>query len=281
MDNVGGIDHLDASVDLTGVWDRMGDVCRKLWAEDRVSAVTLQALLEEFKGEVERAQQTLVTYQKTLVETRKTVSQQIAAEYKGQIAHLESALAAAREEAAASAKSQQAEKEHGAQLASALEIQEAKNLEFKDRFLKTEMERDVVRGRKMEEFYQEVLAKSKDLEASWEQKHRELESKYIAQEEELRKKNVEHLEGIRKLALDLEKTYSQKEADLGASYERLRQEMEGREAKCLKMEEDLRKQEDGLTARRRELDELKLRLQQEISAVVQGYKDKPKDLKSL
>lgn len=276
MDNKGGIDQQGVRVDLTGVWDRMGDVCKKLWSEDRVSAVSLQALLEEFKGEVERAQQTLVTYQRTLQETRKTISLEITAEYKNQLSLLQTQLAAAREDAASVSKALQAEKDHSSQLAAALETQEAKNLEFKDRFLKTEMERDVVRGRKMEEFYQEVLVKSKDLESSWEQKHRELETKYLTQEEDLRKKNVEHLEGVRKLALDLERTYSQKEAELGASYERLRGEMESRESKCLKLEEDLRSREEGLNARRRELDDLKLKLQQEISAVVRGYQEKPK-----
>src|SRR5256885_8620191 len=82
---------------LNEVWHRLDLVCRRLWDEDSPSAVGLQALTEEFKGEVHRVEQLLAATQKTLQEQRHALSKEFEALYTEKVKGLENQIAHARE----------------------------------------------------------------------------------------------------------------------------------------------------------------------------------------
>src|SRR4051812_9012570 len=92
-------DHgIDVKTDSTSgrlneIWQRLDLVCRKLWDEDSSAAVGLQAVIEEFKGEVHRVEQMLISYQKTLYEQRQAMAKEYEGIYNDRIRAIEHQLA--------------------------------------------------------------------------------------------------------------------------------------------------------------------------------------------
>lgn len=282
----GNTDNLtNEGVHLGDMWDRLDAICQDLWKEDRVGAVPLQAVLEEFRGMVVKADQLIISYQKALHDTRRSISSEMDDTYQERLKHLELRVDQLKHEKTDLEDILSKERAREESLTKKLNYMETENIEFKEKFLQAEMDRDAVRAKKMEELFAELVKKEETLETSWQERHAELEAEHLRKGEELRKKNSEHLEGVRRVAQEMEKAYAQSEAEHTTAHEKVRQEMDSRESRCLKWEADLRKKDEASSGvareleneyqkKRRELDKLKAGMQEQVSAMVKQYQDK-------
>ena len=281
----GGNEKVNERVHLNELWERLDSACRKLWQEDRVSAIPLQAVAEEIKAEFRGTEQLLESMKKALQDQKKLISQDYELQYGDRIVSLEKELQHYKSHSAALEEQLAKEKSHVESLLKDVESKEEENVQFREKYLKIEAERDAVRAKKMEEFHREMETKADDIERMWEERKKALESESKHRKDEPEKKYQALLEAVRLRAEETETQYLQKEAKLLEAQKQIQAELQARDERLHAVEEALRKQTDAANARaaelereyaqkRTELDGLKQRMQAEMGEVLKRYQAK-------
>lgn len=267
---------------LPEAWQRLEAICRRLWDSDSPTAVDLQALIEEFKGEAHRAEQTLLTLRKLNAELRETVTKEVQRGFTDEVHTLQIQLKNAQERVAALEAASAKKEERIESLLKELAAKEAVNLEFHEKFLASTAEQDEARAKKMDSFYKELTQKETQLEARWEARHAALEAEHKQRTESLKRRYDDLLEEIKSRAAAMEEHCSKRERELELTQEQFRADREGWDAARLseaqslsKKKEELALQADNLAAeyrkKQQELQKIKEGMQAELSEVVRQY----------
>jgi chromosome segregation ATPase len=276
---------LNGETRLPEVWQRLETICRRLWDADAPAAVDLQALIEEFKGETHRVEQTLIRMHKAQEELRETVTKEVQRGLAEEIRTLQVRLKNAQDRIEVLEAGSARKEERIQELLKDIAAKEATNLEFHEKFLASTAEQDEARAKKMENFYKELTAKDAQLEAGWERRHAALEAEHKQQTEALKKRHSDLLDEMKSRAAAIEEHYSKRERELEAAQESFRADRETwdatriSEAKSLsKRKEELSLQADNLASeykkKQTDLQRLKDSMQSELAEVVRQYQVK-------
>ncbi|MDE1976849.1 MAG: hypothetical protein KGI84_06285 [Elusimicrobia bacterium] len=275
-------------VQLGDVWKRLSEVCGKLWNENSPSAVSLQAIIEEFKSEVSHADQMLLSSQKALISERQTVEKNLNAVYSERLSFLERQIKDMSARGASLEKALSEKEKHAQALIQELSEKERQNREFYDQYLKTAAERDEVQARKMEGFYKELRDKEDSLESAWNARHKTLEAEYQARQQALEKRQEEAASEAKRRLQETEGQHAKREKDLDAAHEKLLKEIDVWESRRLDEEQKLHEERERLLTREQELaaeykkkqgelQSIKEGLQREIAELVRQYQAKLKE----
>jgi chromosome segregation ATPase len=270
---------------LPEVWQRLETICRRLWDADSPVALDLQVVIEEFKGETHRAEQSISTLRKLHNELRETLTKDMQQASADEIRSLKFELKTVRDHAAALEADVVQKEKRNQELLKELAEKEAVNLEFHERFLASAAEQDEARAKKMESFYQDLQKKEADIEAGWEARRAELETGYKQRNEALKKRHEELLEEMQSRAAALEEHYAKKAREIELTQERFRTEREGWETFRLAEQQVLSKRKEELALhtenlaseykkKQGELQRIKEAMQAELAEVVRQYQAK-------
>ena len=156
-------------------WQRLDAVCRKLWDENSPSAVEAQAVIEEFKGEVQQGQHSSFEYRRAArtrpARTRGGGSPPCAGSTRCSSASLKKRLELEEQ-------SRHTNEKRIEELLKTLAQKEEQNMEFHSQILRVAAASDEIKTKKMEEFYQELMKKESSLAESWQQRHVALEKEH-------------------------------------------------------------------------------------------------------
>ncbi|MBI4369340.1 MAG: hypothetical protein HY547_03815 [Elusimicrobia bacterium] len=290
-------------VKLTEVWGRLDSLCHKLWEEDRVAAVGLQALIEEFRGEITRAEQMMTSYKKAISEQRQTLEQVLSSRHQQEMSKMQDIINGANKDVAALKETLKFEE---AKLRESLKREELKNGELrgvidtkekeldhlKDEMLKRETEMDARHASKMRELYDELQKKEATTESfwskqrqQWDAEHQErlasleqkektlaerskfLEKDYQSKIGDLQKKYEGLLDNLKVRATNLEHEYNQRETELLAAYNQLKNDLETKESSLLKERDSVAQKDREISDRRHRLEEEYRRKQMELDTL--------------
>jgi chromosome segregation ATPase len=233
------------SSNLTGAWERLEVVAKKLWDENSTSAVEVQAVLEEFKGEVHRVDANLSN-----VEERRSLDLR---EHEDDLAAMrrnyEIELAGLKKRLELQEKALRDKEAQSEELLKTLARKEEENLTFHSQVLRMSASSDENKTKKMEEFYQELMKTESTQADSWQQRHVTLE-----QENEHRQK----LLALRQTELD-----AWENRRLGEE-ESLKKRATDVEIKSQQLAQEYRKKQQ-------EIEDLKAGLQRSITDLVRQY----------
>lgn len=241
--------------ELESLSGRLDEACRKLWDEDHVAAVPLQALADEIKAllpapakaisELGAASEEREGRMLELAERLKAAEGRLAeclarAEAGHAVVRLEQELKLEKERTAVLRGELKTAKEHAeaALLETAAKEEELTN--FKERHLRADAQKDSERAQKNADLLAGIEEKERELEASWTRRHKTLEAEQKEHQANFEKRHREILEALRDNSAGLEKTYAQKEARLLELNKRLIEEFQDREGKTRAVEEELR-----------------------------------------
>ena len=275
-------DNIASELHLRESWLKLDPVCRRLWDSDSPLAVDLQAIIEEFKGEVHRAEQMVSTLRRINKEVHDKVTKELQRSHSEEIWALQVQIKNCQDrnillDSTVAQKEQRIE-----DLLKELAAKEALNVEFHDTFLKNSADQDEARSKKMETFYKNLTDKETQLEGRWEIRHEELETQHKQRTEALQKKHADLVEEIKARVAAMEEQHSRRSLDIDRDWERLRTEREAYEAQRLSKESALAKRKDELAQqaetladeykkKQAELQRIKESLQSELAEVVRQY----------
>ena len=213
---------------LSAAWGRLEVVCRKLWDENSTSAVEVQAVVEEFKGEVHRVDTYLASAEELHALELHAHEDDLAAmrrHYELELAGLKKRLEL--QESALREKDARIE-----DLLKTLARKEEENLNFHSQVLRMSASSDELKAKKMEEFYQEMIKTGAAQADTWQQRHVTLEQEGEHRQKILAVRQTEldawesrrivEEEALKKRATDVELQSSQ----LAQEYRKKQQEIE-------------------------------------------------------
>jgi uncharacterized protein YukE len=278
----------NGEIHLAESWNRLELVCRRLWDADSPAALELQAIVEEFKGEARRAEETVATLRRVQSELRDTLSREMERAYSEEIQALRLQLKRAEEHGAGQGAKLAEEEAHNQRLIQELTAKEAQNLEFHEKFLAASAEQDEARAKKMETFYKDLQAKEAALEARWEARHAALEEEHKQRAEALKRRHEELLAEIKVRAATFDEHCSKRETEVELAQKRLQADREAWDANRLaesqtmsKRREELALQAESLAGeykkKQAELQRIKEAMQSELAEVVRQYQAKMRD----
>jgi hypothetical protein len=268
---------------LTEIWERLAGIGQKLWEENSPSAVGFQALSEEFKGEVARAEQMFDSFSRNLVLEREAVG----AQFKDKIGSLEKRIQDLMGRTA-SLESMVLEKDKYIQdLLKELAEKEFQNQEFHNQYLKSAAEKDETQAKKMEEFYRAMRVKEESLEAAWISRQRALDEEYKEKFMVLEKRQAGVDDEIKRRSTHSEVEYTKRQKELDEIHDGLMSEMQEWESRRFKEEQGLHERRAQLDIRdhelsaeyhkkQLELQSIKEELQRQIVDLVKQYQSKLK-----
>jgi DNA repair exonuclease SbcCD ATPase subunit len=230
---------------LSAAWVRLEAVCRKLWDENSSNAVEVQAVVEEFKGEVHRVDTYLANAEELHVLELRAHEEDLAAmrrHYELELAGLKKRLEL--QEGALREKDARIE-----ELLKTLARKEEENINFHSQVLRMAASSDEIKAKKMEEFYQEMIKTGAAQADSWQQRHVTLE-----QEGEHRQK----IQALRQTELDAWENRRIVEE------ESLKKRTTDVELKSSQLAQEYRKKQQ-------EIEDLKAGLQRSITDLVRQY----------
>lgn len=251
---------------LVGVCEKLEAVCRKVWDEDRVSAVALQAVSNELTEGWRRAEECIAALRQEL-QTRESV---IAHECELKLGAMQKTLEAAKASAASGEEALQNAKARIETLRGDLEKKNEENAAAKERYLTLEAQKDSERSARMEKFIEEEDAKERERENFWQKCHQTLNTDLKKHESEFEKQRRELLEELQRTAEETRKLYLQKELELMEAQKQLQAEFQAREA-------NMHKREHEYALKYEELEKLKHNLRSEIADLTRQYQPKAKD----
>ena len=255
----------DYEVNLDALCGKLEGVCRKVWDEDRLSAVALQAVSNEIVAELRTAKE-VITHLRQELQTQEAAVRrecETRTDVMAETLNIAKTRAAAVEEELRKARAQIES------IRKDLETREEENALFQEKHLKLEAQRDSERAAHMEEFIAEMETKEQEREAFWKQRHQVLENDLKAQQEELRKQHNNRLKELEGSAEEARKLEHQKETQREQTQKQLQSDLQRRE-------ELLRGQELENVKRFAELEKLKHDLRAEISELTRQYQPKPR-----
>lgn len=262
--------------------DRLDHASKRLWNEDRISAVEVQVVVEEAKAELKRLEKLTQSHSAQLLEARRLGREEAEGANKARLTDLESRLHQAQQLNASLKDSLAQERSRVERQFQELEAREQEITQFREKYLKAETERDSVRAKKMEEFARETEAKASEMESLWAQRHHQLEADHRKRREDLERNYEDLLKNLEVKTSEVEAQYHHRESALAESRKKLETTLRDREARCAALETALHKQgsvlteraaelEEDYTRKRAELTSLKEGMQQEIAALIQRY----------
>lgn len=224
-------DHKTLSA-LRQIWDRLEALCRRLWDENSAAAVEAQAVYEEFKGEVNRLESLVTNIEEMRAHDRSSHEESMAAlrrQYEMEIASLKK-----RVELLDKGLAERDARIDG--LLATIARKEEENLEFHSQVLRMSASSDETKSKKMEEFYQELVKKETQMEASWAQRHKALEGEHAHLQQILAAKQTE-LDAWEKRRVTQEEAIKRREIDSEIKAQQLAQEYRKKQVEI----EDLKK----------------------------------------
>jgi hypothetical protein len=231
--------------ELNAVWARLEDVCRRLWDENSPCAVEAQAVVEEYKGEVHRIDAHLANLDELRAHDRREHEEDLASmrrQYEMELASLKKRL----ELDALAQKDKDAASD---ELLKTIARKEEENLEFHSQVLRMAASSDATKGKKMEEFYQELLVKDAELAESWQLRHQTLEAEHSQMQKILQAKQTE-LDAWESRRLNEEQSLKKRSTDVDIRTQQLAQEYRKKQ---------------------QEIEDLKTTMQKSISDLVKQY----------
>lgn len=230
---------------LSAAWARLEVLCRKLWDENSCNAVEAQAVVEEFKGEVNRIDARLANAAEMHdVELHKH-EEDLAALRR----HFEIELAGLKKRLEMNESALREKDARIDELLKTLARKEEENLNFHSQILRMSASSDEIKTKKMEEFYQELMKTEATQADSWQQRHVTLE-----QENEHRQKIL----AVRQTELDAWENRRLSEE------ESLKKRATDVEIKSQQLAQEYRKKQQ-------EIEDLKASLQSSITDLVRQY----------
>lgn len=250
----------DPIFDPDEIFKKLEAVCRKLWDEDRVSAVALQAVSNEVTSGFSRAGEIIASLHHEL-QVKESVLRN---EYDMKLREAGEKLAAALARTAGVEEEWCRAKLKVNALLKELEAKEEENSGFQEKHLRIEAQKDSERAAHMEKFIEEENAREHERELFWEQRNRELEAEFKRLEHELQTRYREALEEARRSAEETGKLLSQKEAKLLEARKQMEEEYRVREAALSERGKDYAKKCE-------EMEALKRNLRAEIGELTREY----------
>jgi len=275
----------NGTVHLDELWQKLDAACQKLWQEDKVAAIPLQAVADEVKIGFRHTEQVLTSLKRNAAEQANLLAEEFKARYENKIGALERHLAGAQARIAQLEQEAQKSAAHIESLLSQVELKEKENTEFRERYLKVELQRDSERAKQLEEFVAELEAKERQREAHWKQRHESLEGDVKRRQEQLETEYHRLLDELKKRAMDMEDGYVKKEDVLRDLQRQLQSELQSKETRLKDQEIALKAQSETLAAhaheleqayaqKRAELDKLKVDLRAEIAELAKQYRSR-------
>jgi chromosome segregation ATPase len=177
----------DTATTLHDAWSRLEKVCQRLWDDNSPCAVEVQAVVEEFKGEMNRvAAYTSSTeaLRRELGREREDAMAALRRQYEIETASLKKRLELV--ENAGRTKDARAD-----ELLETLAKKEAENLEFHAQVLKMSADTDKDRAKKMESFYTDLTRKETEREEVWAKREKSLDEEHHKLQQILQAKQAE------------------------------------------------------------------------------------------
>ena len=238
------MNRIQRSGDLNAAWTRLESLCQKLWDENSACAVEAQAIVEEFRGEVHRIDAHLANLDELRAHDRREHEEDLASMRR----QYEMELASLKKRLELDAQAMREKDQSYDALLKSLARKEEENLEFHSQVLRMAAASDATKGKKMEEFYQELMNKDASLAESWQQRHHSLEAEHAQLQKILQTKQQEldawesrrltEEESLKKRSTDVEIKTQQ----LAQEYRKKQQEIEDLKANMQKSIADLVRQ---------------------------------------
>lgn len=272
--------------DSTIAWDELSSklehACQKLWAEDKVSAIPVQAIANEIKIGFRHAEQIIASLRQTMQEQAELIRRDYEAQYVNKLAASDMQLKSANGRRSELEEELAKSKAHIQTLLADVAKKEEENAAFQEKYLKIEAQKDSARAKQMEDFIAELEAKDREREAFWKQRHEVMETEVKQRQQSLEKRHSDLVAEMQQRTDEALKLYQQKEAKLAELRKQFMAEFQTREAYLHEQQEHVQKQSEALVTRlnsleqeygkkRAELDKLKRDLQEEISELTRHY----------
>jgi chromosome segregation ATPase len=233
---------------LVSAWTRLEAVGRRLWDENSVCAVEVQALIEEFKGEVHR----IDTHLRNIEDVRSHDRQEHAEDLADLRRQYELELAGVKSRLELSEQAVHSKDTRIAELMKTIAQKEEENLDFHSQIMRIAATNDETKAKKMEAFYQELLKKENSLSDSWTQRHKTLESEH------------EHLQAL----------LAARQAELDAWENRRLNEEESIKKRSTDVEIKSQQLAQEYRKKQQEIEDLKASLQRSITELVRQYQSR-------
>jgi len=213
--------------------ERLKKLLERLWADNNPAGVHLGAIMDEFDSDIKALSGVLKEYEADFASRLKFTEE----EYKTRIGTLETDLAGCKARMSGVDKNRGENDKKIAELSEILKRKEAELASAKGRFAEEESQLNSKYVAKMQELYDRVSRKELEILSRWEEKNNALDAKYGAME-------TEYAARSRQLKLReeaLEKEFSVRKEQLIKTFDRVRLELNAREANVLAIEEKLAK----------------------------------------
>jgi chromosome segregation ATPase len=277
--------HTNGDVDLNELWGRLESACQKLWQEDKVAAIPLQAVADEVRIAFRHVEQLMGSMKRTVDEQQSLIAHEFQARYDAKVSMLERQLAESQARVKDLEKEQAKSKAHVDALMSDIEVKEKENTEFREKYLKIELQRDSERAKQLESFLEELNVKEREREAHWKQRSATLEDDIKLRQRHLDEEYRRPLEDLQQRAAEMEDSYTKKEVALKELQRQLLTEFQLKDAKLKDTEASLKVQSESLAShaqeldrsygqKRAELERLKQDMRAEIAELARHYKAK-------
>lgn len=250
----------DYELNLEVVREKLEAVCRKVWDEDRVSAVALQAVSDEVLAGFRRAEEIISSLRQDL----QTQESLIKREREMMTASVEERLDTAKVRTATVEEQLREAKAKIESLLQDLETKEEEHALFQEKYLRLEAKKDSERAAHMEKFIEEEDTKEQERETFWKQRHQALENDFKKREGEFEKKQHDIMEEMQRSTEETKKLLLQKETELMDTQKQL-------QAECQRCETALQGQEREYARKHAELEKLKQNLRAEIAELTQQH----------
>lgn len=233
---------------LAGAWERLEAVCRRLWDENSASAVEVQAVVEEFKGEVHH----LDAYVANTLELRALDLREHEEDLASMRRNYEIEIAGLKKRLELQDSSMRDKDARAEDLLKTIARKEEENLAFHSQVLRMSASSDENKSKKMEEFYQELMKSEASQTDSWQKRHTALE-----QENEHRQKIL-----------------TAKQTELDAGQHRLLGEEDALRKKTTDLEIKSQHLTQEYRKKQQEIEDLKASLQRSITELVRQYQSR-------
>jgi chromosome segregation ATPase len=236
------------AVSLNEAWERLEVVCAKLWDANSPCAVEVQAVVEEFKGEVHRVDALLANTEERRSQDRREHEEDLAAMRR----QYELELAGVKKRLELMENALRDKEAYAEDLLKTLARKEEENLNFHAQVLRMSASSDESKTKKMEEFYQELMKSETAQADSWQQRHVALEKENESRQKIIAARQGE-LDVWEKRRLAEEEALHKKATDV--------------EIKAQQLAQEYRKKQQ-------EIDDLKASLQRSITDLVRQYQSR-------
>ncbi len=226
---------------LTAAWQRIEELCQKLWSDNSPQAVALQAAVEEFRGEAQHVEHLVSFYKKSLAEQKAILEQDLAQFYGRKIDDISEQLKTAQASRRAAEESLAARDREIAFLMDKVQSKEAENLQFHEKYLKAIAHLDESQGQKMEAFYRDLQKRQADLEAAWGLRHEE-ENRRHRDLEESRDQFLREVREWEARKVEREQALIKKEEELALRASEIAQEYKKKQAELEILKDGLKRE---------------------------------------